>query len=186
MLSSAQNPTSSYSVSVRGSGLFTITLSSNLQGSSAVGVPDTLYVWNDRYRLAASLSTDSSSSIVAYAQSGDTFYLNSPIPFASVVSSSSPTPIALTMLPAIPVEAFGRCVANAKVHLFNTSIAPGTPASFPVQPGYDTQVLNQVGNVPNTAFPFRIYTDSQRRIYAQAGGANTTLNCMLDGWVQHS
>lgn len=48
------------------SGAFQITLSKNAQGSTSFSSPDTLYVWNDRYRLVAVCST----SVCNPAQSG--------------------------------------------------------------------------------------------------------------------
>lgn len=172
-------------VTLVASGAFTIQMSNNAQASSTYGSPDSIYVWNDRYRLVASLLTDANSNVTPYVRHGDTFYFNLPIPFTTTVGYISPTPITLAALPTVPVEAFGRCVASARVHIFNTGVSPEQPQNFPVTPGYDTQRLNQVNGVPNTSFPFRVYTDSQRRIYPQANGASATLDCMLDGWVLH-
>lgn len=141
----------------------------------------TATIYNGLYRLVGALYTDATSDVVEFAQDGDTFYLDQSKPdinMAPVLTTA--IRYNLNSIPlGIVVEAMGRCVASQKVHIFNPSLAPGIPNSFPLPPGFDTDAL-----APDTAFPYRTYTNASRQISAQAG-ASGTMDCMTDGWVLH-
>lgn len=182
------------------SGLHALTLNNQaVSGSSSwcTGNPcntsgaDVISVYNDRYRLVASLYTDSNSTpdIAGFTQNGNTFLLNPPVADISTTALVPGTPTAFTLhsIPSgQPVLAFGRCVANAMVHIFSRGANPGEPAAFSTVPGYDTQAISLSVAPPSTSFPFRVWTDSLSEIYAESGPhspGNTTLYCMTDGYV---
>lgn len=169
------------------SGNFTITMKDNAGGSATYGTPDSIYVYNDRYRLIASLYTDASdTNFVPFEQDGDTFYLAAPAPDVNITIVEPPVILTLSSVPSgSGVEAFGRCVATAKVHIYTPGLANAAPQPFPTSPGFDTQLANTVGTSPDTSFPFRVYTDGAQHIAASAVGVNTKLQCMTDGWVLH-
>lgn len=132
------------------------------------------------YRLIGVVYTDSSNNLVQFKQHGDTFYLSTPV--ADINDSTlghSVKSYPLSVPKGVSVEAFGRCVANNEVHIFDPPLTPGIPAAYPSVPGYDTSTTTS----PDTAFPFRSYTDQSAEISARAAGASTTLQCMTDGWV---
>jgi hypothetical protein len=148
---------------------------------------DTIYVYNDRYRLLASLHTDpNDTNLVPFTQNGDTFYLDTPAADVNVTVGLPPAPMTLPSVPSGPgVEAFGRCVVSAKVHIFTPGLSPAAPLSFPIPPGYDTQTTTGSGTGTTTSFPFRVYTNGAHQIEASASTPGTTLQCMTDGWVLH-
>lgn len=180
-LSQTSNLTVGTSYSFQASGGYTITMSAAAT-ASALPSADTLLVWNDRYRLVASLfTTEPGSQIILapFAQNGNTFYLSTPVPFTATVPQGGIS-VTLPVPKNISVEAFGRCVASAKVYLFNSQQTSLPATAFPLVPGYDTQTTTS----PDTAFPFRIYTSATGQILAQpqTGAGSATLECMLDGW----
>jgi YD repeat-containing protein len=166
------------------SGVHTIQLNAAASSScsSTWNSPDTIYVWNDRYRLVASLFTTTSGSgtvLAPYTQNGNTFYLSSPTSFsASVQPAIGGTAVSLPVPKGLAVEAFGRCVASARVYLFNWQQTALPAENFPFSPGYDTQLTTS----PDTSFPFRIYTNTTGQIYGMSQSGTATLQCMLDGW----
>lgn len=143
--------------------------------------PQPFTIWGGVYRLIGALYTGPTANVVGFYQDGDTFYLDVPkmdINLAAVAPTTLYYP--LSSIPSgIAVEALGRCTATVKVHVFRTLLTPGVPAAFPLQPGFDTET-----NSPDTAFPYRIYTDTMRRISAQ-GSSSGTMDCATDGWVFH-
>ncbi|MGH6876979.1 MAG: hypothetical protein ACREHV_06315, partial [Rhizomicrobium sp.] len=147
--------------------------------------PTAFTIFGGVYRLMGVLYTTGSTmptgTVVPFTQDGDTFYLDAPVADLSAVAvTSSAKDFTLKSVPSgIPVEALGRCVASEMVHIFNPSLAPGKPNSFPNAPGYDTDEL-----APDTSFPYRSYTNSSGQIAAQAYTSGT-MDCMTDGWILH-
>ncbi|HEX4080943.1 MAG TPA: hypothetical protein VHX61_18930, partial [Rhizomicrobium sp.] len=157
-----------------------VALSTAATGTTTSG-PASFTIFGGLYRLIGALYTDSSANVVPFTQDGDTFYLDAPVAdLDGVAVTSSAKNYTLNSVPdGIPVEAFGRCVAGEMVHIFNPSLAPGKPNSFPNAPGYDTDSL-----APQTSFPYRSYTNSSGQIAAQAYTSGT-MDCMTDGWMLH-
>jgi hypothetical protein len=165
------------------SGVFTITLSQPANCTTSCGNPDpdTLYIYNDRYRMVAALYTDSSGNIESFTQDGDTVYPAVPTLAYNGAVTISPLTIVLPFVPAgISVEAFGRCVAGAgHVLVYSPRTAILHPYAFPLPPGFAMNSLSA-----NVAFPFRAYTDTAQSIDAVSDGAST-LQCVTDGWSWH-
>jgi hypothetical protein len=168
------------------SGGYTITLSAN---ASATGSSQLLTVNPGLYRMVGALNTISSMGspiIVPFTQNNDTFYLNTPAADVNAVGlSSGANTLTLASVPnGIVTEAMGRCVASGGtgtnyVLLYTPPTSPGNAASFPTVPGYAVQI---VSGTADTAYPYRLHTNTTKNIYASAN-STPTLNCMTDGWV---
>jgi hypothetical protein len=132
------------------------------------------------YRLIGMVYTNCSYQLVQFKEHGDTYYLQQlQADIDDMSLGTSQKAYTLSVPIGIPVEAFGRCVANSEVHIFDPAVSPAVPTSFPTTPGYDTSTNLS----PQTAFPYRVYTNQSGKIAAQASGASTTLQCMTDCWL---
>ena len=166
----------------------TITIGSSVTSSSCNpdvgGCLDTIYVYNERYRMVAALYTDSAKNILAFSQDGDTFYLKKPAAdISNGTVGNADTTLTLGSVPnGIAVEWLGRCVGgSAKVIVYSPPQNPGgAPMAFPMVPGYDITTTS-----PQTAQKYRVWTDTGQHIHAWAGSASTPIDCMTDGWVLH-
>jgi hypothetical protein len=137
--------------------------------------------------VAALYTANTTTNIEAFKQEGDTFYLAMPHPDINTSSLAAiDTPETLPSVPSgIVVEALGRCVGGTSTNdvlLYtppNSTTTPGLPNSFPIVPGYSLKILT-----PQTAYPYRLHTDTAQHIHAAAEGPGVvSLQCMTDGWV---
>ncbi|MGD0193044.1 MAG: hypothetical protein ABSD74_20090 [Rhizomicrobium sp.] len=153
---------------------------------STAGLASLMTISTAYWRLIGVLYTDSSSNVVQFTQSGDTIYLNSPvhdIHQTNVGTTATAYPLASVPL-GVSVEALGRCAGGGNLVILYPGTMPLPPAaipnSFSTAPGYAV-----TSTAPDSAFNFRLYTDTSRDIIAQASAGTTTLDCMTDGWVFH-
>jgi hypothetical protein len=169
--------------------------------TAGTGANFTQRVLTGVYRMVGALYTDPSSNVVLFAQDGDTFYLKSSVQdfpssatgacnaaigaAAKICRLSVPCGLANTCgTSGIKVEAFGRIVGGTSTNEILLSSEDQTdqaPTLFTAgPPGY-------VGTntSPTSAFPFRVYTDTNGRIRVRALSSSTNDYEVTDGWVLH-